>query len=288
MSTSLEKKEVSPFCPRPFPPKNLSRKSFDPLLQKANGALREFCAALNQVPPLIKAFPPLLKIEALYSQRIGVSLKEFLLSSKKKRVFVQIRDYVEAFNWACPEIAQKPFSKKQICQIHKMIKRASAQKPDLGRYRNRQNWIGPSGCTIEQAYFYPPAAESVDQLMNQLFCYMKRSDKEPLLQLALILAQLLIIHPFMDGNGRIARLLIPLFLYKKKVLPSPFFFLSGYFKYRRLRYFQTLFKTTKENNWEEWIRFFLRGIRISAKKQTRTLMHIASLYENAEFESKDA
>jgi Fic family protein len=117
-------------------------------------------------------------------------------------------------------------------------------------------------------------------LMNQLFCYMKRSDKEPLLQLALILAQLLIIHPFMDGNGRIARLLIPLFLYKKKVLPSPFFFLSGYFKYRRLRYFQTLFKTTKENNWEEWIRFFLRGIRISAKKQTRTLMHIASLYEN--------
>ena len=116
-------------------------------------------------------------------------------------------------------------------------------------------------------------------MMQDLLRYCRRREKDPLLHLALIFAQLLIIHPFMDGNGRVARILIPLFLYRKKVLPLPLFFMSRYFRRHRLSYFQNLYKTTEENQWESWIVFFMKGVVIETKRMRRLLKETEDLYE---------
>ena len=116
-------------------------------------------------------------------------------------------------------------------------------------------------------------------MMQELLLYCRRRERDPLLHLALIFAQLLIIHPFMDGNGRLARVLIPLFLYRKKVIPLPLFFMSSYFRRHRLRYFQNLYKTTEENQWESWIVFFMKGIVVETKRMRRLFKETGKLYE---------
>lgn len=117
---------------------------------------------------------------------------------------------------------------------------------------------------MKEGYFYPPLPELVAKSMKNLERYYKsRKEKDPLVHLAIYFAELLIIHPFMDMNGRIARAIIPLFLYKKGLTPKPNFYMSAYFKQRRLKYFKQLYQITAENDWEGWIRFFLQGIILS-------------------------
>jgi Fic family protein len=275
-----EPKQIIPFHPRPFPPRNVKKRAFLPLLKKAHRALQDYRNLLETTPcptKLLSHLVTLEGIESLDSQNIHVPIAKFLTSTEKR--LAPIHDYLEALSWASRDIAKHPFSKKQICRIHKIAKRATAPKMDLGRYRNRQNWIGPSNCSIEEAYFYPPEKNEVARMMEELFRYLKRSEKEPLLQLALAFAQLLIIHPFMDGNGRIARIWISLFLYQKKILPIPFFFMSGYFKKHRVKYYQSLYKTTEEKNWEEWIAFFLKGVVAKSQKSCRAMKKIIALEE---------
>jgi Fic family protein len=152
------------------------------------------------------------------------------------------------------------FRKKKIsfalmCQLHRIVKEDPTSK-----FRTKQNWIGKEGCTIEQAYFLPPKPTSVPKLMKELKNYLHAKEKDPLVQLAIFFAQLLIIHPFMDGNGRVARLLIPLFLYEKKLTSSVKFFMDSYFKKHRTAYFEKLFAITTDGDWEGWIDFFLKGV----------------------------
>jgi len=201
-------------------------------------------------------------------------------SSKLKMIL----NYRQAFLWGCKNIQKSSLNEELLCTIHKKSKRGTTHKADLGVYRNRQNWIGPQGCKIEDAYFYPPAENEVKGLMRRLFSYAKRHDREPLLQLALIFAQVLIVHPFMDGNGRVARILIPLFLYWKKIIPVPLLFMSRYLLRHRLKYFQALFKTTAENKWEAWVIFFLKGIIIEMKRTLHLFNQIVSLHNEIKLE----
>jgi Fic family protein len=193
-----------------------------------------------------------------------------------------ILNYRQAFLWACKYIQKSSVNKKLLCTIHQKAKRGTTLKSDLGVYRNRQNWIGPQNCKIEDAYFYPPAENEIEGLMRKLFSYARRHEKEPFLQLALIFAQILIIHPFMDGNGRVARILIPLFLYQKKIIPIPYLFMSRYFLQYRLKYFQNLFETTEENKWETWINFFLKGVINEMKKSIHLFNQIISFHHDIE------
>lgn len=115
--------------------------------------------------------------------------------------------------------------------------------------------------------------------MDNLIKYAHQREKDPLVQLAIFFAQLLIIHPFMDGNGRVARICIPLFLYKKKLIAAPIFYMSPYFKRHRLSYFTKLYEISDEDKWEEWIEFFLKGIVEQGKKNIRTAKALSALYE---------
>ncbi len=238
---------MKPFRPNTFPPRRLRTSYFVKYLTTANELLKEY-----HVPS---------------KQRARLVTRESIASTRSKSMKKYVA-YQNALNWAMKN-TKRPISKKMICTIHAKIKEKTAQPYDVGRYRNRQNWIGPEGCTIDEAYFYPPAAEEVEGLMRQLIAYGKKEEKEPLLQLALFFAQLLLIHPFMDGNGRVARILIPIFLTQKNILKSPYFFMSCYFLKHRLGYFQSLFNLRNAGHWEEWIVFFLKGIISELKKRPR-------------------
>jgi Fic family protein len=277
----VETTQIAPFKPRAFPPRCLKERSIQPLLKKANDALEHFALTLPLVPPpLLSCLLQMDAIDSLNSQNLSIFFKELLqTSSKRKHQLAPIQDYLKALHQSAQKIKKNRFSKALICNIHNTLKRSSSHQKELGAFRNRQNWIGPAGCKMEEAYFYPPKVENVGPMMNILIRYMNKPTSEPLLQLALLFAQLLIIHPFMDGNGRVARSLVPLFLYKKNLLPTPFFLMSRYFKIHKLRYFQTLFQTTEEGNWGNWITFFLKGIIQSSKKTQRTLAHIHALHE---------
>ncbi len=265
--TSPHQKKIVPFRPHLFPPGKFHKKSLSKLLNRANLSLQKYNAVVLNSASLELFLPQLVHLEAIASvesQKVKTTLKEFLLflqsKGKKNSKLALVEDYRKALLWACKSVKKHPLSKEMLCKIHKMAKKSTRYKKELGYYRERQNWIGPDGCKIEEAYFYPPAAENVERLMRELLLYSKKKEAEPLLQLALLLAQFLIIHPFMDGNGRVARMLIPLYLYQKKTISAPFFFMSHFFLKHRLQYFQNLFTTTGLNRWEPWTAFFLKGV----------------------------
>jgi Fic family protein len=160
--------------------------------------------------------------------------------------------------------AKGQLSTKLLCEMHRALKKGSD-----GHFRKKQNWIGPEGCLKEEAYFFPPRFETVPKSMENLRRYANAKEKDPLVQLAIYFAQLLIIHPFMDGNGRIARATIPLFLYQKKLTSTPRFSLSAYFHRHRLKYFECLYLISVHNDWEGWVRFFLQGVIDESKQVIR-------------------
>jgi Fic family protein len=286
MSCPSSQKQMTPFQPHPFPPRHRHKKTISALLRKANRSLQEYSALLDQSSSFQPLFSQIINLEAIASvesQKVKTTLENFLrfIQAKNRRKnskLTLVLNDKEALLWACENIHKSPISKKMLCTIHKKIKQNSVFKADLGAYRNRQNWIGPEGCKIEEAYFYPPATAEVKSLMKELLSYVKVNEKEPLLQLAFIFAQLLIIHPFMDGNGRLARILIPLFLYQKAVIPIPCLSMSRYFLRHRLEYFQNLFKITESNRWESWILFFFKGIIAETTSGCQLIKQIIALY----------
>jgi Fic family protein len=274
--------KIFPFPPRSFPPCSLKKKTFSALLKRANRAITEYGAILAQIPFPISHLSVLMQCEAINSldaQQGKVSLKDLLYAEasalKKKKNLDPVLHYQQALKGSLQK-GPTPMTHEMICTLHKKIKYGTGSKAEIGTYRKKQNWIGPRGCTIEEAYFYPPAPKCVRAMMTRLLRYANSQQKEPLLHLALFFAQLLIIHPFMDGNGRIARILISYFLHQKKL--TPFLFMSRYFWRHRLLYFFNLYKTTEENQWEPWVIFFMKGVITEANRFNRLIKKIMTLY----------
>jgi Fic family protein len=158
----------------------------------------------------------------------------------------------------------KPFTPAAWCKIHAIVKRDGPNPDEIGKIRTRQNWIGPEGSPIEEAYFFPPPPTEIQKHLRALERYLAMDDLDPVVQLAIGFAQFLAIHPFMDGNGRVARILVPRFAVKKKLLRHPILFLSAYIEKTRDIYIKRLFEITEENHWEEWILYFLKAVTESA------------------------
>jgi len=254
------------------------------LLKQAKKTVQDYAEKLHQIPFPEQTLSVLIVQEALYSlqsQKIKVSIKKILLASflrsrKHNPQLSQIFDYQKALLQAFVWIKRRHLSSALMKKIHAIVKKGAPR--ELGRFRKKQNWIGKEGCPIEEAYFYPPKATLVPKYMHNLECYGKLKE-EALQQLAIFFAQLLIIHPFMDGNGRVARIIIPLFLYKKAVLPFPLFFLSRYFKMNRIQYFKKLFAISENGDWQGWIRFFLKGIIQEGAQGIKKMERLEKLYQ---------
>ncbi len=276
---------LKPVVPHSLPPRKLDWKPLVPSLGAAREALARYDETLARTPKeLLKIF---LWAESAYSlrgQQIEAGLKEILCfaadksaSETRAPLLQKIIQYHAALSHAASSPKTQPLDAPFLCRLHALVKQDGPNPKEIGNIRTHQNWIGPEGQSIKKATFLPPAPTRVAGALRSLNSYLRSKQPDPLVQTALYFAQFLIIHPFMDGNGRIARILIPLLLWKKGLLSSPSLFLSSYFEEHRTSYFQKLYQITENNAWEDWIIYFLKGIAIQSQRHKRQAEKILEL-----------
>ena len=201
--------------------------------------------------------------------------------NSKKNDIIEVLNYRKAMQHAKDWLQRElPFNIAMICSIHKeLMAGVRGKDKSPGELRKEQVWIGPKKCKIEEAFYVPPEPLSLDILLDNLIAFIKDDEPEELIQTAIIHAQFEIIHPFMDGNGRTGRILIPLFLWYKKRLKSPMFYISEYFDEFREEYIENLLSISQNNDWEQWVNFFLDAVTLQAKRNAEKAKQILQLYD---------
>ena len=178
---------------------------------------------------------------------------------KKMQIYKKILNYRSTLRTAEQKLGTNPLSLHLLRQMHEnLMQGVRGQDKNPGKFRETQNWIGPRGCTIEEATYIPPSALVLQELLEQFVDFANSLDEsiDPIVQAALIHAQFELIHPFDDGNGRIGRILIPLFLVRRGSLVSPSLYISEYLEAHRDEYYQRLENISGKGDWLGWIKFF--------------------------------
>ena len=180
----------------------------------------------------------------------------------------EVYNYVKALEFGLKLLDTLPVSLRFFRELHnQLIKTTAGKHLTPGEFRRSQNWIGPPGSTIETAAFVPPPVEEMQAALSDLESYINGHQSIPAaLKLGLIHYQFETIHPFLDGNGRVGRLLIPLLLCAWDLLPQPFLNISIYFEKHRQRYYDLLLAVSRNGDWEDWLLFFLDGIFVQSKQ----------------------
>jgi Fic family protein len=184
-------------------------------------------------------------------------------------------------NFGLARLSELPISVRLIREIHgKLLENVRGSHLTPGELRTSQNWIGPGGCTLAEASFVPPPPGEVAAHLSELEKFLHTDARLPLLvKIGLAHAQFETIHPFLDGNGRVGRLLITFLLCEQRVLIKPVLYLSHYFKRHRQNYYEMLQATRDEGAWEDWLAFFLHGVVEVSAQATETARRILSLRE---------
>ncbi|MDP1891770.1 MAG: Fic family protein [Gemmatimonadaceae bacterium] len=193
----------------------------------------------------------------------------------------EVVNYVRAMNHGLARLPQLPVSVRLIREIHaELLEGTRGGRLQPGELRTSQNWIGPAGCTLGSATFVPPPPHVVPEALGALELYLRRDgDLPPLIKIALAHVQFETIHPFLDGNGRVGRLLITFLLTEGGILQKPVLYLSHYFKQHRQEYYDCLQAVRDRGEWEAWLRFFLRGIVEVAAQSADTARRILQMRE---------
>jgi len=255
------------------------------LLGKADRMLGRLDMFSQHVPNVDMFIQMHVRKEAVLSSKIEgtqTNMEEALqekenLPEEKRNDWQEVKNYLDALNWAVAELQNLPLSSRLIRQSHKLLLqgvRGTHKAP--GEFRRSQNWVG--GASLNDARFIPPAHEEVAELMGDLEHFIHREDDTfpELLRIALIHYQFETIHPFLDGNGRIGRLLIPLYLIDKKILQKPVLYISHFFEKNRDLYYENLTGVRARNDLAQWFKFFLEGIVQTAELGVRTLERVLS------------
>lgn len=280
------------FIPAPLPPEPVIRISgqLQVLLSQADRALGRLDGSIQTLPnPDLFVYMYVRKEAVLSSQIEGTqsSLQDLLsaeakiLSPTSPQDVSEVVNYVEAMNYGLDRLATLPVSVRLIREIHEHLLdgvRGSHLTP--GELRTSQNWIGPGGCTLNEAIFVPPPPGEVPQALADLERFIHSDSGLPLLiKIGLAHAQFETIHPFLDGNGRVGRLLITFLLCQQKVLLKPVLYLSHFFKRYRPQYYEHLQAVRDRGTWEEWLSFFVRGVAEVSREATETARRILALRE---------
>ena len=243
---------------------------------------------LTQILPTPALFVTMyVRKEALLSSQIEGTQASLIdvLSIEEKKIsnlhIVEVSNYVRAMYYGLQRLNEFPLSLRLIKEIHGvLLERGRGSQRSPGEFRRSQNWIGPAGCTIEDASFIPPTIPVMNQALNDLEKFMHEADDIPvLIKIGLIHAQFETIHPFLDGNGRMGRLLITFWLCQQGILSEPLLYLSYFFKQNRLEYYDRLMRVRQKGDWEGWIKFFLSGVREVADEAISSAKQILSLRE---------
>lgn len=193
-------------------------------------------------------------------------------------------NYVKAINFSTLRLAELPLCNRLIRETHAVLmKSVRGCDKTPGEFRVSQNWIGGAGSTLKNARYIPPNPSDMKECMSDFEKFMnKEDDMDILVKAALLHYQFETIHPFLDGNGRIGRLLITLFLMQNQAISSPLLYLSYYLKSNRIEYYDRMAEIRKSGNYEQWIKFFLRGISETASDATETIDLLTALREKNE------
>lgn len=205
------------------------------------------------------------------------------IAEEKRDDWEEVQNYIEALNTAIKNLNEIPFSSRLIKQTHKILLQGVRGKHKIpGEFRNSQNWIG--GASISDATFIPPNKSDVGNLMSDLekFVHNDKIIFPDLLKIALIHYQFETIHPFLDGNGRVGRLMITLYLVEKEILKKPILYLSDFFERNRSLYYDNLMRVREKNDIQQWFKFFLVGVIETAKNSIGTFDKILKLQKDVD------
>ena len=280
------------FIPAPLPPDPPFRftKELQVLLSQADSALGRLDGSIQTLPnPDLFVYMYVRKEAVLSSQIEGTqsSLQDVLAAEAK--IFTpnqpndvkEVVNYVRAMNHGLKRLSELPVSVRLIREIHaELLEDTRGSHLTPGELRTSQNWIGPAGCTLNEATFVPPPPHEVPQKLADLEKFLHTDTELPLLiKIGLAHVQFETIHPFLNGNGRVGRLLITFLLCKRQVLLKPVLYLSWFFKRYRHQYYEELQSVRKTGTWEQWIGFFLRGIVDVSLQATDTARRILTMRE---------
>lgn len=289
---------MKPYVPDALPLDGLNYKLLFSLVGDANAELARYDGLLQGIPNPAVMLSPLTTQEAVLSSKIEgtqATMDEVLeqeagmiKEGEKYKDIQEISNYRLALFKASEYLKAYPIRLGFIREMHRILLDSVRGKDKTpGEFRIDQNWIGKQGCSIEEASFVPPSPLILQGVLQDWETYLDVDDIDLLLQTAIVHAQFELIHPFKDGNGRIGRILIPLFLFQKKKLSQPMFYLSEYLENNRDEYYLRLKNISAENDWNNWIVFFLKAIAHQAKDNSKRVRKIMSLYDEMKFKIQD-
>jgi Fic family protein len=277
------------FFPEPLPPyPNIEYdKDMAQLLSKANRSLGILEGISSQIPDIDLFVSMYVRKEALLSSQIEgtqVTLDDILdpnIDENTNRHVADVINYLKASQYGQKRLENLPISCRLFREIHEILMsdvRGSEKNP--GEFRRSQNWIGPQGSTLKDARYIPPNVEDMVEAMSDLEKFLNEDDDmDPLIIIGLAHYQFETIHPFLDGNGRIGRLLISLFLIERKILSYETLYISYFLKKNRIEYYDRLMEVRTKGNFEQWIKFFLLAVYESAEDSINTIKKLKELHD---------
>ncbi len=270
----------------PVPPIEIDSQMLA-LLIEANRKVSYLDAISDKIPNLDLFLSMYIRKEALVSSQIEgtqCTLDDVLDPNIQENANLDVGDvinYIAATDFAMNRLDSLPLCMRLLKETHAILingVRGSDKTP--GEFRTSQNWIGGQGSTLKNARYIPPNVDDMNEALSALEKYMNSNDSlDPLIQIALIHYQFETIHPFLDGNGRIGRLMITLFLMQKKIISKPVLYISCFLKMNRIEYYDRLSEVRKKGNYEQWVQFFLQMILETAKDSIESINAMDALHK---------
>ena len=275
------------FCPSPLPPNPTIEIDSDitELLIRAHRVLAVLDDKAINIPDIDLFISMYVEKEALLSSQIEgtqATLEDIFNPNIAENLNADVEDvvnYIKATKYAIERLETLPLCNRLLLETHReLLSGVRGKEKNPGEFRNSQNWIGGAGSTIKTAKYIPPDVLSMTELLSDLEKYMNKEDSlDHLIRIALIHYQFESIHPFLDGNGRIGRLLIVLYLLEKKVIKTPSLYLSFYLKQNRIEYYDRMSAIRETGDYEQWVKFLLKGIYVSGKSAIETANELIDL-----------
>ncbi|MCK4264172.1 MAG: Fic family protein [Candidatus Aminicenantes bacterium] len=277
------------FVPNPLPPADLDKFSaeFVGIMSEADRGIGVLKSLSRLIPNPNLLVAPYIRKEAVQSSRIEgtqASLSDIFYyeASKEKPKHadvLEVLNYVRAMNYGLSRLKELPLSLRLVREIHlKLMEGVRGEKMKPGEFRTTQNWIGPPGCSLADAAYVPPPIPEMNEALGNWEKFLHSDNSiTPLIKCALIHYQFEAIHPFLDGNGRVGRLLISFYLCEKGYLEYPILYLSDFFERYRNEYYDLLLGVSQNGNWDAWLKYFIRGVAEQSKVAEETGYKILGL-----------
>lgn len=288
----------SAYVPNPLPPDLLWTPKLVRSLSDADHLVGRLAGEGGRLPNPHLLMRPFIKREAVLSSRIEgtqATLGELLEAEagvpveRSPEDLREVRNYVMALEYGIKRLKQLPLSLRLTRELHeRLMEGPRGEQATPGDFRRSQNWIGAPGCTLSQASYVPPPPSELMKCLGDWERFLHERDTPPLVQVALAHYQFEAIHPFLDGNGRVGRLLITLFLVERKILPTPLLYLSAFFEATRRDYYDLLSAVSTRGEWEAWLVYFLSGVARQSEDALGRAQRINTLLESWRIEVSSA